>query len=133
MTNVGGFFVFYEQLNRICKQKNTTPTAVTKKLGYSSSKVTAWKNGSIPKQEILVNLADCLGVNTKDFFDDEKVSETDTKKIHPSIDERIFELAKTDENIAAYINAIVKLSPEARKQAAEYVQLLELRDKEHNE
>ena len=38
--------MFYDQLNKLCKENNTTPTAfITDKLGLSSSKITAWKGG----------------------------------------------------------------------------------------
>ena len=60
--------MFFVHFDRICKEKGTTPTAVTRKLGYSSSKVTAWKNGSIPKQEILETLATHLEVDVSEFF-----------------------------------------------------------------
>ena len=60
--------MFYEQLDYICKQKGTTPTGLLKKLGLSTSKVTAWKKGSIPKAQIIQRLADELGVSTDCFF-----------------------------------------------------------------
>lgn len=60
--------MFYEQLYKICQQKGTTPTGVCRRLGLSTSKVTAWKNGSIPKQSTLQRLADELGVATDAFF-----------------------------------------------------------------
>lgn len=46
--------MFYDQFEKLCKERNTTPTQFTKDiLNLSSSKVTMWKNGSIPKYEIL--------------------------------------------------------------------------------
>ena len=60
--------MFYERLNEICKGQGTTPTALIKSLGYSSSKVTAWKNGSIPKYEILLKLSGALRVPVAQFF-----------------------------------------------------------------
>lgn len=60
--------MFYDNFNAICRQKKTTPTAVVKELGLSTSKVTAWKNGSIPKQEILKSLAEKLNTSIDCFF-----------------------------------------------------------------
>lgn len=41
--------MFFEQFNKLCIANNTTPTRFTIDiLQLSSSKVTAWKNGSIP-------------------------------------------------------------------------------------
>lgn len=51
-------------------QRGTTPTAFVKDvLHLSSSKVTAWKNGSIPKNEILIKIADYFDVTVGYLFD----------------------------------------------------------------
>lgn len=60
--------MFYENLNFLCKQKGTSPTALVKELGLSTSKVTAWKNGSVPKSNVMNLLADKLGVSVDRFF-----------------------------------------------------------------
>lgn len=52
--------MFFDILKNACLLHNTTPTGLVKELGLSSSKVTAWKNGSVPNGEILVKLADYL-------------------------------------------------------------------------
>ncbi len=48
---------FAENLKRICSLRGTNPTALCKELGLSTSKVSAWYSGSLPKQEIMVQLA----------------------------------------------------------------------------
>lgn len=50
------------------EKKKTTPTALVKELGLSTSKVTAWKNGSLPKQELLKLLAEKLNTSVDCFF-----------------------------------------------------------------
>ena len=60
--------VFAENLNRICKEKGTTVSTVLKELGLSTSKVTLWNNGSLPKLEIIDKLAQHLNVFASDFF-----------------------------------------------------------------
>lgn len=75
--------MFYEQLKGLCKQRNTTPTAfITDKLGLSSSKITAWKNGSIPKYGILKQISEYFKVpisylfieeNENDFSDEQRL------------------------------------------------------------
>jgi transcriptional regulator with XRE-family HTH domain len=62
---------FKENLNRICREKGKTLTQVLKELGYSTSKVTAINNGSIPKEETMLELANHLQVSVMDFFADE--------------------------------------------------------------
>lgn len=67
--------MFYEQLETLCKEINTTPTNFVKsELKLSSSKVTAWKNGSIPKYEILNRIAQYFNVTVGYLFDGGKKS-----------------------------------------------------------
>lgn len=56
--------MFYSILNNLCTSKGTTITAVLKSLGISTSKGTAWKNGSVPNGEILSKLADYFEIST---------------------------------------------------------------------
>ena len=60
--------MFFENFKNICTKLGTTPTAVVKELGYSSSKVTAWKNGSVPKSDILFQIAELLNVSVATLF-----------------------------------------------------------------
>ncbi len=62
---------FKENFKRICNEKGTNPTSVCKELGVSTSKVNLWNNGSLPKQEMLLRLAQHLGCSVMDFFADE--------------------------------------------------------------
>ena len=67
--------MFYKQFDELCKNKGTSPTAFTKEvLKLSSSKVTAWKNGAIPKYEILDFIAKYFNVTVGYLFDGEKSS-----------------------------------------------------------
>lgn len=63
---------FAENLKRICTLNGTTPTALCKDLGLSTSKVSAWNNGSLPKQELMILMAEKLGCSVMDFFADEE-------------------------------------------------------------
>lgn len=69
--------LFGENLNRICKSKGTTPTALCKELGLSTSKVSAWNNGSIPKEDVMLMLAQKLECSVMDFFADKEDLATD--------------------------------------------------------
>lgn len=59
--------LFYERLLKICNLKGTTPTTVLKDLKLSTSKGTAWKNGTVPKLDIVAQIADYFGVEM-DYF-----------------------------------------------------------------
>lgn len=62
--------MFFKQFEILCTKNGTTPTAFVRDvLNLSTSKVTAWKNGSIPKIEILQNIANYFGVSVGYLFD----------------------------------------------------------------
>ena len=56
--------VFFDNFEKICKEKGTTPTTVTKKLGFSTGSMSQWKNGSSPTANVVLQFADYLGVST---------------------------------------------------------------------
>lgn len=74
--------LFRENLNRICREKGTTPTAMVKSLGISSSKVTAINKGSIPSEDMLLAFAKALDCSVMDFFEDEDDADTE-KPVKP--------------------------------------------------
>lgn len=63
---------FQENINRICKERGTTLTGLVKRMGLSTSKVSRWNEGSLPKQDLLVRLAQELDCSVMDFFADEE-------------------------------------------------------------
>lgn len=85
---------FAENLNRICKEKGTTITAICKKHGVSTSKVAAWNKGSLPKADMMVLLAQELECSVMDFFADGVPmsslddDEMDIIRIYRSLDRR---------------------------------------------
>lgn len=62
---------FAENFNRICREKGTTPTALLKTMGVATSKVAMWNSGSLPKEDMMVRLAQELKCSVMDFFADE--------------------------------------------------------------
>lgn len=50
----------YERFSNLCKNKGTTPTAVTLSLGLSKGNASSWKKNGNPSVEILIKLADYL-------------------------------------------------------------------------
>ena len=56
--------MFFERLEQLCRAHDTNVTELLKTLGYSTSKGTAWRNGSVPKGDILLRLAAYFSVTT---------------------------------------------------------------------
>ena len=50
--------MFWNIFYALCESHGTTPNAVCKKLKLSNATATHWKNGTIPRGDILLNLAD---------------------------------------------------------------------------
>lgn len=63
---------FKENLNRICRERGTTLTALVKSLHLSTSKVSRWNEGSLPKEDTMLLLARTLDCSVMDFFADEE-------------------------------------------------------------
>ena len=78
---------FADNLKRICQLKGTNPTTLCKELGLSTSKVSAWYNGSLPKQDIMVQLAQKLECSVMDFFARDE-DEEDILRVYRSLSRR---------------------------------------------
>ena len=61
---------FIINLDRICKSKGISITKMLKELGWSTSKVTLWNNGSLPKMDTIERIAEFLEVPVSEFFTD---------------------------------------------------------------
>ena len=59
--------MFYEKFRQICQERGVAMTTVLKDLGWSTSKLTAWKNGSVPKQMYIDRISEYFDVPT-DFL-----------------------------------------------------------------
>lgn len=55
--------IFYETVNKICKDKGTTATTVLREIGASTGNVSKWKKGSIPNIDLALRFAQHLGVS----------------------------------------------------------------------
>lgn len=59
--------MFWDTFYSECKNKGTSPNAVCASLGLSNATATGWKNGTQPKADVLIKIADFLGVSV-DFL-----------------------------------------------------------------
>ena len=80
-------FDFGKNLKRICNERGTSPTKLVVGLGYTNSKVNLWNNGSLPKAEMLVRLAEALNCSVMDFFRTEDEWGTQSQAIPEDDDE----------------------------------------------
>ena len=71
--------MFYDQLIRICKERNVKPTPLIKSLGLSSGNLKRWQEGATVNSDILMKFADYFDVPVDYFFEeyDKKSIEVD--------------------------------------------------------
>lgn len=59
--------MFFDNLESLCRKKNTTISAVAQSLGLSKGSITSWRNGVTPNGETLLKFANFFDVST-DFL-----------------------------------------------------------------
>ena len=55
--------MFWQNFKKLCESIGTSPNAVCANIGLSTAAATYWKNGSIPKGDALIKLADYFNVS----------------------------------------------------------------------
>ena len=96
---------FKENLNRICKEKDTSLTRVMLDLGFSSSKATAINTGQLPKEDVLIRLARHLNCHVMDFFmDDEPGNSVNSASNSEDISTNIGDTSSSAMNNYSYNN-----------------------------
>ena len=79
--------MFYENFKLLCAERGTTPTAVAKAMGISTSMTANWKKGGVPRSDTLQKVADYFGVSVSYLLgavdDPDPVSLVDPSKKDP--------------------------------------------------
>lgn len=61
--------MFWDNYLRLCNKINKAPNVVAAEIGIKSSgTVTGWRKGSLPRQNILIKIADYFGVSVSDLL-----------------------------------------------------------------
>lgn len=64
--------MFFDKYSELCKKKGKTPTGVAIELNVSRATVNYWKNGSVPKQDTLIKIANYFNVSVDYLLGNEK-------------------------------------------------------------
>ena len=60
---------FWDNFDKLCKSNGTTPSAVTRTLGFSNATATKWKTGSVPTGKTLKKISEHFGVTVDYLLD----------------------------------------------------------------
>ena len=55
--------MFYDEIYRVCREKDTKPTIVLRELNLSTGNISKWKGGTSPSVDIAILIAKHLGVS----------------------------------------------------------------------
>lgn len=80
--------MFFDSLKVACAQRGTSPTALLKKLGMSTSSVTAWKKGGVPSLKTVYQLAEALDIDPAILLEGSGEVLGGDKKKAPSLTEK---------------------------------------------
>lgn len=108
--------MFFDRYYNLCKEIGSSPSAIGKKIGISSSTVTQWKQGSIPKADALEKISSYFNVSI-----DYLLGKTDIKN-KPTTNSG--ELEEMDLLTKEIMETISKLSPEGQKLALSQLRAL---------
>ena len=113
--------MFYERFASLCKDKGVSPTPVILSLGLSSGNLKAWKNGRVPKQEILKKIAEYFNVSV-----DYLVGATDLQAADRS------QLTDADIKFALFGGDAEYISDEAFEDVRRFAQIIAEKEKAKN-
>ena len=96
--------MFYDNFERICSERGTSPSGCLVALGKSRSLASAWKRlGTIPRPRDLKAIAEYLHCDIKDLFKNKEGLLTDEAAYRAVMDEIGGEPIPEDGNIAEFI------------------------------
>lgn len=69
--------MFFDNYCLLCSNVGKSPTSVVVELGLAKSNVSNWKNGRLPKADVLQKVADYFGVTTDYLLNGDKEKATE--------------------------------------------------------
>ena len=117
--------MFYEVLERLCKERGTTPSAVCVKIGYSKATSSYWKQSQrTPKREALDKIADYFGVSVDYLLEKEKIQ---SNIIEPPIEIAEIKNAPTKPSRSELFTILGKLTDSELDEVLDFAEYLLLK------
>jgi len=90
--------VFYDQLEKICKEKGMSITPMVVDLGLSKGNIRNWKNGTLPKFETRLKIAEYLNIPIEKLMTEQELaSRQESSKMINRLIELIVSKTETDD------------------------------------
>ena len=96
--------MFYDDIRRVCDEKDTKPSIILKELNMSTGNMSKWKHGTSPTVDIAVKLAHHLGVSLSYLCAPEDILEV-----------------KYPEEFAPWIEVIERIPEERRQMCLDFL------------
>ena len=77
--------MFYDQFERLCRQRNIKPTRLARDLGISATAPGRWRDGAEPKMETVKMIADYFGVTTDYLLSDEPLGNSANSNVSSAL------------------------------------------------
>lgn len=66
--------MFWQRLIELCRENGTSPSAVAREIGMKSAgTATAWKNGSVPRADVIERIAKYFNVPVSSFYNSKPI------------------------------------------------------------
>lgn len=97
--------MFYDQLIKICNERNVKPTPLVKSLGLSAGNLKRWQEGATVNSDILMKLSDYFGISVDYFFEDysENDSSDNAEKLEGNSMSKVYHVVKSHPDYIASI------------------------------
>ena len=107
---------FFERYSELCKSYGQTPNSVAKVVGASSGSVTAWKNGTEPRNSTIVKIASYFGVSVEYLLGKEEApAEVDRRAASDEdIKFALFGDSEIDDELYEEVKAFAKFAKERK-------------------
>lgn len=94
--------MFYENFERICRERGVSPSGALIAIGENKNKPSNWKKfGTVPKQHDLDRLASYLDCSVADFFEDGR---------QPMAEKKSFEVNTPSGNHSASVSSTLDIN-----------------------
>lgn len=111
--------MFYNYFVELCNMAKISPSKAAQQIGLSKSSVSAWKNGSVPRDSQIVRIANFFEIPASDIYDvvnSQKVSISNRTEFEKFLMNRAEKSPAPDKETEDFSKYFAMLTPEHQQQ-----------------